>query len=187
MTLPTHYLITPAVAEEEEFFAALERTLQAGTRLLQLKGKGLNGAAYAELAERVLALARRYGARVLLSGDPELVITLGADGLHLDSKALQQADSRPLPARYLLAVSGHDLPTLQKGEQIGASFAVLSPVNFTRAHPDLEPLGWEGFAAISAQFSLPLYALGGVSAEDEAAAIAAGAQGVAGSRGYWKG
>lgn len=187
MTLPTHYLITPAIGEEKAFFATLERSLKAGTRLLQFKGKGLESAAYAVLAEQVLALAHRYGARVLLSGDPELVITLGADGLHLDSKALRQVNSRPLPARYLLAVSGHELSTLKKGEEMGADFAVLSPVNFTSAHPDLEPLGWEGFAAISAQLSLPLYALGGVSAEDEAAAIAAGAQGVAGSRGYWKG
>jgi len=186
MTLPTHYLITPGIGEESEFFAALERSLEAGTRLLHFRGKGLEREVYAELARRVLALSGRHGARVLLSGDPELVITLGADGLHLDSKALQQAETRPLPEGYMLAVSGHDLASLQHGEAIGANLAVLSPVNYTSAHPDIAPLGWEGFAAITAALKIPVYALGGVSADDEQTAIDAGGQGVAGNKGYWQ-
>lgn len=187
MALPSHYLITPNGEDSDAFLAGIRNSLQAGTRLLQLKAKGLEAAAYAALAQQVVALAHEHGARVLLSGEPQLVTRLGADGLHLDSRALKEADSRPLPADYLLAVSGHDLEALKKGEAIGADFAVLSPVNYTSAHPDIEPLGWEGFGAIAAQLGIPVYALGGVSADDEAAAIAAGGQGVAGNKGYWKG
>jgi thiamine-phosphate diphosphorylase len=187
MTLPKHYLITPNVEDEADFLAALERSLQAGTRLLQFKGKGMSAEAYAALAEKVIALAHRYRARVLLTGEASQVKQLGADGLHLDSKALEAAGARPLPEPYLVAVSGHDLEALKKGEGIGASLAVLSPVNYTKAHPDITPLGWEGFGAILRQVAMPVYALGGVSAADEETAIAAGGQGVAGSKGYWQG
>jgi len=186
MSLPTHYLITPNADSESEFLAALERSLEAGTRLLQFKGKGMEDDAYTSLALKVIALAHKHGGKVLLGGEPARVERLGADGLHLDSKALVAAEKRPLPEPYLIAVSGHDLVALKKGERIGASLAVLSPVNYTSAHPDIEPLGWEGFARIVSQLTLPVYALGGVSAEDEAAAIAAGGQGVAGNKGYWK-
>lgn len=186
MPFPSHYLITPGPTDEASFLAALERSLEAGTRLLQLKGKGLDSAAYAALAEKVIRLAHRYDCRVLLSGDPAQVEQLGADGLHLDSKALRSAECRPLPDNYLVAVSGHDLQALQKGEKLGANFAVLSPVNYTSAHPDIEPLGWEGFGDIAGKVAIPVYALGGVSAEDETAARAAGGQGVAGNKGYWK-
>jgi 8-oxo-dGTP diphosphatase len=186
MSLPSHYLITPAAGDEAPFLAALERSLQAGTRLLQLKGKGMTPEAYAALAQKVIALAHRYDCRVLLSGEPALVLQLGADGLHLDSKALKGATARPLPDDYLVAVSGHDLAALQQGEALGASLAVLSPVNYTSAHPDTAPLGWGGFAEIVSQVTMPVYALGGVSAGDEAAALAAGGQGVAGNKGYWK-
>jgi len=187
MPLPSHYLITPVADDEAPFLAALERSLQAGTRLLQFKGKGMTPQGYAALAQKVIALAHGYDCKVLLSGEPALVLKLGADGLHLDSKALKSATERPLPDNYLLAVSGHTLDALQRGEALGASLAVLSPVNYTSAHPDITPLGWEGFAGIVAQLTMPVYALGGVSAEDEAAAIAAGGQGVAGHKGYWKG
>lgn len=185
MSLPSHYLITPNVDNESEFFAALKRSLEAGTRLLQFKGKGLDRDTYAALAARVITLAHQHNCQVLLSGDATLVEQLGADGLHLDSKALKTAVSRPLPDPYLIAVSGHDLPALQRGQALGASLAVLSPVNYTSAHPDIEPLGWEGFAGIAAQLTLPVYALGGVSAADETTAKASGGQGVAGNKGYW--
>ncbi|MGM0594782.1 MAG: thiamine phosphate synthase [Pseudomonadota bacterium] len=185
MSFPSHYLITPNAENSSAFLAAVERALQAGTCLLQLKGKGLDEQSYTALARAVIPLAHAHECRVLLSGDPQRVQTLGADGLHLDSKGLSAATHRPLPEEYLLAVSGHDLDALKQGEALGADFAVLSPVHYTKAHPDIEPLGWEGFAGIVSQLSLPVYALGGVSADDEPHAIAAGSQGIAGHKGYW--
>jgi 8-oxo-dGTP diphosphatase len=185
MPLPHHYLITPTAEDEAQFLSTLEQSLQAGTLLLWLKAKDMEEARYRALATRVIALAHQYDCQVLLSGDPARVIALGADGLHLESKALATCTQRPLPGYYLLAVSGHSLNDLKKGETIGASFGVLSPINYTSAHPDIIPLGWEGMKNIAAQLTMPLYALGGVSAADEATAIAAGGWGVAGDKGYW--
>lgn len=185
MSLPSHYLITPTPEHPTEFLAALERSLDAGIRLLQVKGKGMETEAYATIAREAIALAHRYGAQVLLT-QAELVARLGADGLHLDSKALKAVTQRPLATDYLLAVSGHSLQALRQGEAIGADFGVLSPIRYTSAHPDIAPIGWEGLAEITAQLTLPIYALGGVSADDEAEAIRAGAQGIAGNKGYWR-
>jgi thiamine monophosphate synthase len=186
MPLPHHYLITPNVADETQFLASLEKSLQAGTRLMLFKAKGLGDEGYRALAARVIALAHRYDCQVLLTGDPAWVSELGADGLHLDSKALAACTQRPLPGYYLLAVSGHSLDTLNKGSLVGASFAVLSPINYTSAHPDIAPLGWQGLSVIAAQLPIPVYALGGVSADDESAALEAGGQGIAGHKGYWR-
>jgi thiamine monophosphate synthase len=115
-----------------------------------------------------------------------MVMELGADGLHLDSKALTSCTQRPLPNYMLLAVSGHNLEELLRGEELGADFAVLSPINYTSAHPDITPLGWDGMKQIVTQLRIPVYALGGVSAEDAAAAKAAGGKGIAGNKGYWR-
>jgi 8-oxo-dGTP diphosphatase len=185
MPLPRHYLITPTAEDETTFLAALEQSLQGGTRLMLLKAKGLDDAAYRALAQKVIPLAHHYDCQVLLTGEAARVAELRADGLHLDSKALATCSARPLPGYYLLAVSGHTLEALQQGQALGARFAVLSPINATSAHPDLEPLGWAGMESIVKQLAIPVYALGGVSAEDEESAIAAGGQGVAGHKGYW--
>ena len=185
MQLPVNYLIPSNPDNEADYLALLEQRLQGGTRLMQFKAKGMDAAAYRALAEKVITLAHRYDCKVLLTGEAALVEELGADGLHLDSKALAACNERPLPNEYLLAISGHTLEAMQKGEALGASFGVLSPINYTSAHPDIEPLGWEGLAEVQARVSLPLYALGGVSAKDEAAAKEAGAAGIAGNKGYW--
>lgn len=186
MPLPNHYLITPTPDDETAFLAALELSLHAGTRLMLLKASGLDDARYRALAARVIPLAHHYDCQVLLTGDAARVTELGADGLHLDSRAVAACTQRPLPGYYLLAISGHSLDALKQGESIGASFAVLSPINATAAHPDIEPLGWQGMKAIAGQLAIPVYAQGGVTSDDEAAAIAAGGQGIAGNRGYWK-
>ncbi|MDH5786409.1 MAG: thiamine phosphate synthase, partial [Chromatiales bacterium] len=170
---------------EADYLARLEQRLQGGTRLMQFKAKGLDEATYRRLAEKVIVLAHRYDCKVLLTGELALVDQLGADGLHLDSKALSACSARPVALNLMLAVSGHTLAAMQKGEKLGADFGVLSPVNYTSAHPDIEPLGWEGLKEVCGAVSLPIYALGGVSVEDEENAKMAGAAGIAGNKGYW--
>ena len=186
MSLPSHYLITPAVDNETEFLAILETSLHAGIKLMQLRSKGMTLDAYEALAKKVITLAHANDCKVLLTSNANMVEKLGADGLHLDSHALKNCENRPLPAPYLIAASGHDQTALNKAQAIGASFALLSQVQYTPAHPDLEPLGWERFGQLAQQTHLPVFALGGVKPENEADAIAAGGQGVAGTKGYWK-
>ncbi len=186
MQLPSHYLITPSPVDESEFLKALERSLAAGISLMQFRAKGMGEEAYQALAEKVVALARGYDCRVLLSAPTAMVLKVGADGIHLDSRALAACDSRPLPSEYLVAASAHTLEELKKAEVLGADFALLSPVKYTKSHPDIEPLGWTRFGEMIQQVSLPVFALGGVSVEDEEAAHKAGAQGLAGAKGYWR-
>ncbi len=185
MNLPKHYLITPVPENDTAFLCKLEISLNAGIRLMQLRAKNLDPSAYIQLAKKVIALAREYHCKILLNADPGLAQELGADGVHLDSQRLQECDSRPLPESFMVAASGHSLSELLQAQSIGASFALLSPVKYTTSHPDTKPLGWEKFAEMVTQVEIPVYALGGVSAADESDALNAGAQGLAGIRGYW--
>jgi 8-oxo-dGTP diphosphatase len=68
---------------------------------------------------------------------------------------------------------------------LGCDFAVLGPVAATASHPGAKPLGWDGFAALRAGSALPLYAIGGLGADDLARARRQGAQGVAAIRALW--
>ena len=187
LQLPSHYLITPDPGNDERaFLAGLHRSLQSGIRLMQLRAKGMNEHDYALLAKKVIELAHAHDCQVLLNASPETALMLGADGVHLDSKRLAAATDRPLPPPYLVAASGHTMSELKKAESIGVSFALLSPVKYTKSHPDTEPLGWDKFAEIVDQVAVPVFALGGVSNVDEQDAYAYGAQGCAGIRGYWR-
>src|SRR3990167_4211467 len=83
LELPFLYAISNAAElGAEEFLRRLERALQNGLRLLQVREKDLPRDEIRALSLRVLELAHTHGARVLISGDAELARETGADGVH---------------------------------------------------------------------------------------------------------
>ena len=74
---------------------------------------------------------------------------------------------------------------LRAAQALGCDFALVGAIKPTATHPDAEPIGWTRFAALREQVSLPLYAIGGLSADDIGEARAHGAQGIAAIRSLW--
>lgn len=184
--LPSHYLITPEPAHDSErFVSALEQSLQAGIRLVQLRSKSLSAADYQALAREVLALCRRYGARLLLNADPEWALQLGADGVHLTSARLLALRSRPLGRDRWVVASCHNAMEVEHAGRIGVDFVVAGPVMPTTSHPGAPTLGWTGLRQLTELSIVPVYALGGMGPPDLARAFAHGAQGIAAISALW--
>jgi 8-oxo-dGTP diphosphatase len=187
LQLPPAYLITPEPGEDHEaFLAQLQRRLDEGIRLVQLRAKGLDDVSYRVLAEQVIEQCRHSGARVLLNADAGLAVQLDADGIQLSSQRLQQASERDLPDNLLLGASCHTAEELAHAHTIHADFALLSPVKPTTSHPDAPALGWEAFANLVETCAMPVYVLGGMTPADLDEAIAHGAQGIAAIRALWE-
>jgi 8-oxo-dGTP diphosphatase len=187
LQLPDRYLITGADPKRpEEFLARLELALAGGIGLVQLRAHGLAAGEYLALARESVRLCQQQGARILLNTkDPEVVEASGADGLHLTSSALAATHQRPLAPHHWLAASCHNPQELDKALAIGADFALLSPVAKTRSHPDASPLGWERFAEMVRDLPLPVFALGGMTADHLEIAQQQGGQGIAAISGLW--
>jgi 8-oxo-dGTP diphosphatase len=63
---------------------------------------------------------------------------------------------------------------------------VLSPVQKTQSHPNTTPIGWDDFSKITQNYSIPIYALGGMKNDDIENALNAGAIGIASQRAIWE-
>ena len=184
LELPTLYAISNAAElGANEFLNRLDSALQNGLRLVQLREKNLSRGELRELALRVVALAHRYGARVLLNSDVALVHEVRADGVQLTGTQLAELSERP--EVDWCAASCHSAMELRRAEELDCDFALLSPVLPTLSHPGAAHLGWESFAAMAAGSSIPIYALGGLSASDMETAWRHGAHGVALLRQAW--
>ena len=184
LALPDTYAITHAHAiGVEAQTAALEKALERGLRLVQLREAPLPADRREAFAAAAVALCRQHGARVLVNGDAQLAWAVGADGLHLPGIQLQSLRGRP--AFPLVAASCHDEAELRRAAEYGLDFAVLGPVKPTATHPGHAGLGWKRFAELAGRLSLPVYGLGGLTRADLPSALAAGAQGVAAIRGAW--
>jgi 8-oxo-dGTP diphosphatase len=183
------YVITPAPEHDPAWLAALARALETGVRRVQLRAPGLEPSRWARLAEQAVWMCRDAGAEVLLNGDLGMAERLGV-GVHLRSSQLHEAgiEHRLESCKaggHGIAASCHGVDELQRAQQLGCGFAVLGPVLPTRSHPDAAGIGWQAFAAMREQASLPIYALGGLGPDDIAHARMHGAQGIAAIRGLW--
>jgi 8-oxo-dGTP diphosphatase len=128
-------------------------------------------------ARQVDALARPFGARVLLTGSALEARRAGLSALHSTAAEVQRLYARPL-VRLRIA-SCHDAGDIERATTLGADAAVLSPVLSSAAHPERVALGWEGLRRLATTAVIPVYAQGGLSPAHLASAHAAGAIGVA--------
>ncbi|MDO9471027.1 MAG: Nudix family hydrolase [Nitrosomonas sp.] len=184
LLLPPVYAITQASEIGiEPALKQIELALQNGLRLLQIREKQMAKDVLREFSMQVLALAQSYQAKVLINGDAELAREMSADGVHFTSSQLMALSCRPDPEYGLCGASCHNAEELFAAEQLGLDFVVLGPVQSTLSHPGLSPLGWERFATLIRDYSLPVYALGGLHPEDLPIAQEMGAHGIAMIRG----
>ena len=196
LALPERYLITPEPADlpRARFLDDLERAVDAGFRLIQLRSKRMTETGFESLAREALDRLAMPDVRLLLNAAPELAVRVGAHGVHLSSRALAQVSAGQLEALraesrpgFLVGASCHDAAELDRAVQLGADFAVLGPVAATRSHPDATPMGWMRFEALAREVALPVFALGGLDAAAIHHAQWHGGQGVAAIRAFWPG
>ncbi|MBE0619156.1 MAG: Nudix family hydrolase [Burkholderiales bacterium] len=185
LELPVEYAITHAseIGPEAQL-RLVDARLAQGLRLIQVREKGMPAPELERYARAVIAMARAYGAKVLINSDIELAQRVGADGVHLTAMQLARLQHRP--ALDWCAASCHNAAELARAAQLGIDFAVLGPVQATPTHPDAQALGWEGFGALVRGATLPVFALGGIAPGELETARRCGAHGIAMIRGSWQ-
>jgi 8-oxo-dGTP diphosphatase len=175
LALPHEYAITDAarmgIAAQLQ---ALDRRLEQGLRLVQVREPQLDVRERELFTTQVIGLAHRHGAKVLVKAPHA-----GADGMHCTAADLMRMPVRPAG---LAAASCHTRDELERAMALGFDFAVVGPV---LEKVDAEPLGWEQFATLVRGGNIPVYAIGGVKYGHLERAWRAGAHGVAMIRGSW--
>ncbi|MGY0652259.1 8-oxo-dGTP diphosphatase MutT [Luteimonas sp. A537] len=169
------------------WLAGLDLALAAGVRRIQVRLPGIDSTQCRELTIAATVRCRAAGADILVNGDANLARELGI-GLHLRAAQLAGLDARPaLAAGALLAASCHNATELSHATRLGCDFAVVGAVKPTATHPGEPGIGWDAFACLREDVSLPIYALGGLAPTDLEDARRHGAQGIAAIRSLWGG
>ena len=131
-------------------------------------------------ARDAVAAAHAAGALLVVNDRPDVARLAGADGVHVGQDDLAPADVRALLPGGIVGVSTHDRAQLAAAASSGADYVAVGPVFATtsKARPD-PVVGLELLRAARGLTRAPLVAIGGITAENAADVIAAGADGVA--------
>jgi len=183
--LPSSYALTNASENGiDAELARLRNALIGGLRLVQIRDKTLHADQRQKFAHAVMALAREYSdCCVLVNDDEKLAQEIGAHGLHLSSTRLMATTQRPVAVERV-AASCHSAEELAHAASLGLDFAVLGPVLPTASHPEDRGIGWAKFAELIEKSPIPVFALGGMSADLQETARSFGAHGIAMMRGW---
>lgn len=182
------YLISPPVLEPAAFAAQLEEALAGGdVAAFQLRLKGASDEAVLRAAEQLIGPLQAAGCAFLLNDRPDLAVRCGADGVHVGQQDAPYAAARRLlgPDR-IVGVTCHDSRHLamEAGEAgadyvaFGAFFPTATKDAATRADPEL--LAWW-----QETMEVPCVAIGGITVENAATLVEAGADFLAVSAGVW--
>lgn len=144
--------------------------------VLHLRAKDLPAS---EILRRARALRQSWSGLLLLNDRLDLCLAAAADGIHLPSHRIApQRLKQEFGARWIIGVSCHSLDEALEAEAGGADYVYLSPIF---AKPNYAPpLGLPALEAAAQRLRIPVIALGGITPANEAACLAAGAQGIAG-------
>ena len=181
MTDPRLYVILDrAAARGRDLLTILDATLAGGCRLVQLREKEWPSGRLLPLAERLRDRCRQAGATFIVNDRLDLALALGADGVHLGQDDLPPAAARPLlRPGMILGLSTHSLEQARAAQAAGADYVAVGSMFPTGTKPDFQLVGPELIGKLRGEISVPLIGIGGITHDNVAQVIHAGADGVA--------
>ena len=155
--------------------------IRGGVSCVQLREKGCSTREFMDEARLLKALLAGTGVPLFINDRLDVALAVGADGVHLGQNDLAIADARRLVGnRMIIGISAESVADAVRAEAEGADYIGASPVFTTPTKTDTAPpLGLSGLRAIRRAVQLPLVAIGGINADNAAAVLRAGADGLA--------
>ena len=166
---------------QRPFLEQLERVCSVRPAGVILREKDLTEAQYQTLAEKVLALCRRYDVPCSLHGCPEAARRLGVQSVQLPLWQLEAAGGRPgLVGLGQIGASVHSVQEALRAEALGADSVTAGHIYETSCKEGLPPRGTEFLRAVCSAVRIPVYAIGGIRLEENQirAVLGCGAAGV---------
>ena len=176
------YLVTDRrQTDERPLVPLVGEALRAGVRSVQVRERDLATPDLLTLSQELCTLAHAQGGRVMINDRVDLVLALGADGVHLRADSLPvTAARRLLGSDRLIGVSAHSADDVARAESDGADFAVLGPVYETSSKREYgPPIGLRALEEAGRRCRIPVFAIGGVTVARVEDVRRAGAHGVA--------
>lgn len=187
--LPVSYLITPGEAtpidfhtRKSEILTIVKQSADEGVSLIQIREKQLPARLLFELAADASAITRDTDTKLLVNDRADIALASRADGAHLPANSVPAGMlRRTFPDGFLIGTSVHSLEELLEAKSSGADFVTYGPVFHTPGKGEAKGLQ-ELERVCSAAGDFPVIALGGVSVENYASVLKAGAAGLAAIR-----
>jgi len=143
----------------------------------------LNARALYEVVVRAVSVTRGSKTRLMVNDRVDVARAAGADGVHLTARSLPAHVVRmSCGGEFVIGVSTHSVEEAQAARAGGADFVVFGPIFETESKRAFgPPQGLDKLRDVTCALdNFPVLAIGGITLDNIAACLSAGASGVAG-------
>ena len=170
--------VTNRLLCREDFLSRIEKLAEARPKGIILREKDLSADEYKSLAQAVSEICERYGTICILHSFAEIAEELCVKNLHLPLHLLRELPKNKRSSFTVLGASCHSAEEAKEAEALGCTYITAGHVFDTDCKKGLPGRGLEFLKQVCGSVSLPVYAIGGINAENARQVISAGAKGV---------
>jgi thiamine-phosphate diphosphorylase len=177
---PLYAILDRSASAGRDLPSLLDAVLGGGGRLVQLREKTLPLAELLPLARHLARRCREAGALFIVNDRADLALAVGADGLHVGQGDLPARRAREiLRPGMILGVSTHDVEQARRAVADGADYVAVGSVYPTNTKSGFQLVGLDLIRRVRPEVPVPLVGIGGITADNAGAVLAAGADAVA--------
>ncbi len=143
-----------------------------------VREKDLPEPEYIKLASRVLKICGEFQVPCILHTYVQAAVCLGVSAIHLPLSGLLALSEAEKAQFQTIGASAHSVEEALAAQKAGASYITASHIFATDCKKGLAPKGLMFLREVCQAAAIPVYALGGIHAENAQACIQAGAAGV---------
>jgi len=172
------YLVTPPALDPKPFAEALKRALDAGdVASVQLRLKDVSDDAIRRAVDALRPVAQSRDVAFILNDRPDLAASTGCDGVHVGQEDMGYAEARAIVGRdAIVGVTCHDSMHLaMEAAEQGADYVAFGAFFPTATKPAKYRATLELLRNWSAAMVVPCVAIGGITPENCAELVEAGA------------
>lgn len=175
------YLVADPDQASGDVLQIVKTALAAGVTAVQLRTKGRTDRETLALGKAIAETCRQFGALFLVNDRLDLALILGADGVHLGVDDIPVREARRVaPTEFVIGFSPETDEQAKAAGAEGANYLGVGPVYGSASKLDAGAA--IGIATIRHRAELagiPIIGIGGITPENAAPVVAAGAVGVA--------
>ena len=165
---PSLYFITDSTNyTEEEFLYRVERALQGGVTLLQLREKNKSTREYIELAVKVHTITKRYNVPLIIDDRVDVALAIDAEGVHVGAEDMPVATARKLMGDdKIVGATAKTVPWAQEAYEQGADYLGVGAIYPTTTKVKTVLTSVDTLRDICNAVPIPANAIGGLNKDN---------------------
>ena len=164
----------------ETLYEQVEKAIKGGVSFVQLREQNLDDESFLSEALEIQKLCKKYNIPFIINDNVEIAKKINADGVHVGQSDMKTSNVRSILGNdKILGVSAQTVEQALLAEKEGADYLGVGAVFPTGSKSDADDVSHETLKEICSAVSIPVVAIGGISAGNVLTLKGSGISGIA--------